>query len=78
LLPLQVKPMVDVAYGFCFYLSGDWLQRLGEDGACQGTTFKGIVSPIIILGPYWFRFMQCMRRYFDTGDRFPHVANAFK
>ena len=25
------------------------------------------VVPVIILGPYWFRFMQCIRRYFDTG-----------
>ena len=36
------------------------------------------VVPVIILGPYWFRFMQCIRRYFDTGKRHPNLPNAFK
>jgi xenotropic and polytropic retrovirus receptor 1 len=26
----------------------------------------------------WVRFMQNIRRYRDTGDRMPHLANAFK
>lgn len=26
----------------------------------------------------WCRFMQNIRRYRDTSDRFPHLANAFK
>ena len=36
------------------------------------------VVPIIVLGPYWFRFMQCIRRYYDTGKRHPNLPNAFK
>ena len=28
--------------------------------------------------PLWWRFQQCMRRYHDTGDRWPHLANAGK
>jgi len=50
-----VKPFVDIAYIFCFYFSGDWLQKLGEEGYCQrpNSFFYRIVSPIIILGPYW-------------------------
>jgi len=30
------------------------------------------------MAPYWFRLCQCLRRYGDTGERLPHLANAFK
>ena len=33
---------------------------------------------MIVLGPYWFRFMQCIRRYYDTGKRHPNLPNALK
>ena len=28
--------------------------------------------------PAWFRFAQCLRRYKDTRDAFPHLVNAGK
>lgn len=28
--------------------------------------------------PPWFRFAQCLRRYRDTKEAFPHIANAAK
>lgn len=28
--------------------------------------------------PAWIRFAQCIRRYRDTGETFPHLANAGK
>jgi xenotropic and polytropic retrovirus receptor 1 len=28
--------------------------------------------------PYYWRFMQCLRRYKDTGDAFPHLVNGLK
>jgi hypothetical protein len=28
--------------------------------------------------PLWLRLNQCLRKYLDTGDRMPHLANAFK
>jgi len=28
--------------------------------------------------PAWIRFAQCIRRYRDTGESFPHLANAGK
>lgn len=28
--------------------------------------------------PAWIRFGQCIRRYKDTGESFPHLANAGK
>jgi xenotropic and polytropic retrovirus receptor 1 len=75
-----VKPLVDVAYTVCFYTSGDWLQHLGEDGVCMDASgvFVKVISPIILISPYWFRLMQCLRRYADSGKRHPNLPNAFK
>lgn len=28
--------------------------------------------------PAWFRFAQCLRRYRDTKEGFPHLVNAVK
>lgn len=37
------------------------------------------VIGLIVAGlPAWFRFMQCLRRYKDSAQAFPHLANAFK
>ena len=33
---------------------------------------------IIGLLPAWFRFAQCLRRYRDTREVFPHLVNAGK
>ena len=37
-----------------------------------------VVRPLIVLLPAWFRFAQCVRRYRDTKDAFPHLVNAGK
>lgn len=37
------------------------------------------ISQIIVnCIPAWIRFAQCIRRYRDTGESFPHLANAGK
>ena len=40
--------------------------------------YLGIIKPICICAPYWFRFQQCLNRYFNTHDRIPHLPNAVK
>jgi len=40
--------------------------------------YKHVLIPILCLFPLLVRFNQCLRRYIDTGDRFPHLANAAK
>jgi EXS family len=40
--------------------------------------YKHVLIPILCLFPLLIRFNQCLRRYIDTGDRFPHLANAAK
>lgn len=36
------------------------------------------LRPVVACLPCWFRFAQCLRRYRDTKEAFPHLANAAK
>mmetsp|Transcript_2066 Transcript_2066/g.4700 ORF Transcript_2066/g.4700 Transcript_2066/m.4700 type:complete len:825 (+) Transcript_2066:418-2892(+) len=84
------KPLVDVAFTFCFFFTGDWHRMynndmaniadgLGEHGSCADSfLFTRVFTPMIIAAPLIFRMLQNMRRYWDTNDRFPHLLNAAK
>mmetsp|Transcript_29503 Transcript_29503/g.81084 ORF Transcript_29503/g.81084 Transcript_29503/m.81084 type:complete len:913 (-) Transcript_29503:29-2767(-) len=79
----MVKVFQDMAWTVCFVLTGDFL--IPEDSPVSGKFhwaksfgYKHVAIPLLTLLPLWFRFNQCLRRYADTGDRFPHLANAFK
>lgn len=37
-----------------------------------------MLRPFVACLPAWFRFAQCLRRYRDTKEAFPHLANAAK
>ncbi|KAJ8981456.1 hypothetical protein NQ317_000132 [Molorchus minor] len=37
-----------------------------------------IIRPIVNCIPAWLRFAQCLRRYYDTKEAFPHLVNAGK
>lgn len=78
-----VKVFQDLAWTFFFVLRGDWL--ISEDLKAsskhkwsKAMWYTDILIPLLTLLPLWFRFNQCLRRYTDTGKRFPHLANAFK
>ena len=43
---------------------------------CQENSY--IIRPIVNCLPAWFRFAQCIRRYYDSKEAFPHLANAGK
>lgn len=89
-LTSMVKPLIDVAYSFCFLFSGLFLHRhLAPDGDASGGSGNGrvcldsfvlnkVLTPIISALPLYLRLMQCFRRYFDTQQRFPHFVNAGK
>ncbi|KAG0034316.1 hypothetical protein BGZ82_005786 [Podila clonocystis] len=36
------------------------------------------ITPFVTALPPWFRFMQCVRRFKDTAEWFPHLVNAGK
>lgn len=78
----MVKVFQDVLWALCFVFSGDFL--LSEDSGEsrhaweQHFWYKNVVIPLVCLAPLWFRFNQSLRRYIDTGKRWPNLANAFK
>ncbi|GBG32248.1 Xenotropic and polytropic retrovirus receptor 1-like [Hondaea fermentalgiana] len=82
------KPLVDIGYTLCFFFSGDWHRLYDTEdsmrnglahGSCESSfVFARIFTPIIIAAPLILRMIQNMRRYYDTGTRFPHLLNAFK
>lgn len=37
-----------------------------------------VIRSIVAMLPAYFRFAQCLRRYRDTKEAFPHLANAGK
>jgi len=40
--------------------------------------FKRALIPLLSALPLWFRFLQCLRRYLVTRQRWPHIGNACK
>lgn len=78
-----VKVFQDLAWAIFFVFSGDWwisedLQASHKHAWSRSTWYTNVLIPLLTLLPLWFRFNQCLRRYTDTGNRFPHLANAFK
>lgn len=79
----MVKVFQDIAWTICFLATGDW--KISEDTEestrhewSHAFWYKNVLIPIICLFPLVIRFNQCLRKFTDTGQRFPHLANAFK
>lgn len=67
---------LDFHFLICFYITnGDWLEA-GNTTQCMAGSL--IVRPIVNCLPAWFRFAQCVRRYRDSKEAFPHLVNAGK
>ena len=72
-----VTALMDFQFLTCFYLtdSENWNDK--EDMShCMENNF--IIRPIVNCLPAWFRFAQCLRRYRDSREAFPHLVNAGK
>ena len=72
-LTSMVKVLVDVEYSIALLLS--------LFVPAHATTFKSLATfllPFVTCLPLWFRFQQCLRRYYDTRSRWPHLMNALK
>ena len=82
----MVKVFQDILWTICFVAYGNFLlsevehDRKGSHVHVWTGQFwyKNIAIPLICLMPLWVWFMQCLWKYFDTGNRMPHLANAFK
>lgn len=51
-----------------------WFPVMDE---CQGTTAL-ITGALVNCIPAWMRFAQCLRRFRDSKEAFPHLVNAGK
>ncbi len=81
----SVKTLIDLAYATGYFISGDflldrhaWKARPVEDRWEEHTWYKEVLVPLICILPLWIRFQQCLRRFLDTGNRFPNLPNALK
>ena len=74
-LTSMVKILADLYMATCLLIMNQF-NTPKDHGSCHRSKYIGI--PIIIMLPYWWRFLQCLRKYKETGRRFPHVVNAVK
>lgn len=71
-----VPAFLDFQYFICFYIKNtDWTKEPNINYCVDESYY---VRPIVAMLPAWFRFAQCLRRYRDTKESFPHLANAAK
>jgi hypothetical protein len=77
----------DIEFFFCWYLfQTQWAPFKGyfAESPCSPRSYRdlthvfNIVALILACLPSWLRFLQCLRRYRDTLNAFPHLANAIK
>lgn len=73
--------MGNLSFFFCLY-AVEWKGILGggdapaSESRC-GSSHSRAMGFFAALPSIW-RFLQCVRRYMDTGDEFPHLANMVK
>jgi len=72
------QALKDFQFLLCFYINrlsdGNWSALKVEECGFGGWWLVALVSSL----PAWFRFAQCIRRYRDTKEAFPHLVNAGK
>ncbi|XP_041985255.1 xenotropic and polytropic retrovirus receptor 1-like isoform X3 [Aricia agestis] len=67
---------LDLHYLVAFYLAGaDWFTANNE---FESTTWFIVTRACVNIVPAWTRFWQCLRRYRDSREAFPHLVNAGK
>lgn len=73
-----VPAFLDIQYFICFYTKNSyWTDGVDADiDSCVDKSY--FIRPLVAMLPAWFRFAQCLRRYRDTKEAFPHLANAVK
>lgn len=72
-----VTAFLDFQFLVCFYITNgnNWLEARNTDHCSSGSL---IIRPLVNCLPAWFRFAQCIRRYRDSKEAFPHLWNAGK
>ncbi|RDD44460.1 Xenotropic and polytropic retrovirus receptor 1-like protein [Trichoplax sp. H2] len=85
-----VVALLDLQCGICFYATlGSRLAKIDTLTQSNNETIteslpdvclevSNGIRPVIACLPAWFRFAQCLRRYKNTKQKFPHLVNAGK
>jgi xenotropic and polytropic retrovirus receptor 1 len=73
-LTSMVRPLHDVYFTGCFFLSDEW-RTLTVTNKCK---LNHSIVLFVSLLPYHIRFWQCINRYYYTKMWFPHIVNAGK
>jgi hypothetical protein len=72
----------DIEYFFCFYIYDVGWWPVYSSSPTRGLFCYGwlqaLLQTVLMILPSWFRFAQCLRRYRDTKQKFPHLVNAGK
>ena len=61
----------DMATTICFFTTPSWTNN--TDAKCPWLQSVNLLIPAI---PFLWRFLQCLHKYYDTRDVFPHLVNA--
>ncbi|KAG7211262.1 hypothetical protein KM043_010570 [Ampulex compressa] len=67
---------LDFQYFVCFYIQNSSWTDVTDAETCIMRELS--MRPFVACLPAWFRFAQCLRRYRDTKEAFPHLLNAAK
>jgi hypothetical protein len=77
IVPLTTSLIYILVATFSFFITGElpdseqlWWQH--------HPFFKSVLVPALTLFPLWIRLVQCLRRFVETGRRWPHLGNASK
>ena len=67
------------------YTTAAWLSNDMKAAASRSNVwwqdspfYRLLLVPFLTLMPLWIRLMQCLRRSVESGQRWPHMANALK
>jgi hypothetical protein len=67
------KTFTDIFRSICYLSTDAWLQH--QKPVCGGENFWLCVISAL---PYWWRFAQCLNKFYYTGNWYPHLLNAGK
>lgn len=74
----MVPALLDLQFLMCFYWNNPTWNEASQDEVNECVEGSYLIRPMVAMLPAWFRFAQCFRRYRDTREAFPHLANAVK
>ena len=87
LLTSLVRVLIPMCFSFAYLImsAAAWLSNDIKAAASTSSVwwqdspfYRLLLVPFLTLTPLWIRLMQCLRRSVESGQRWPHMANALK